>query len=89
MNKIEYDYSKLQGEIKRKYGTQLFFAKQLGISCALLSKKLNNKTGWSQTEMLKACNMLEISDEVIRLYFFTRKVQLTKQNDKYTQLERI
>ena len=79
MSEVKYDYSKLRGKIKEKYGVQSVFAKDLGISHVSLSARLNNKIGWNQTEMLRSCDLLDIPDEELRSYFFARQVQLTEQ----------
>lgn len=72
---MTYDYSNLCGEITKKYGTQAIFAEKLGISERSLSLKLNNKVGWRQDEMFKACDLLGIPYNEIHLYFFVTIVQ--------------
>ena len=37
-----YDYRKLRGRIKEKFGTQSEFSKKLGLSEVSVSNKLNN-----------------------------------------------
>lgn len=71
---MSYDYSKLRGKIKEKCGTQDAFSERLGIGRVSLSQRLNNQLEFSQDEMLKACDILEISMEDIPKYFFTLKV---------------
>lgn len=74
-----FDYSKLRGAIREKFGTQEAFAKAMGFSTATLSDKLNNKVQWNQKEIDKAVELLEISKEDIPIYFFSEKVQLPEQ----------
>jgi hypothetical protein len=71
---LSYDYSKLRGRIKEKCGTQDKFSEQLGIGRTSLSQRLNNQLEFSQEEMLKSCDILEISREDIPVYFFTVNV---------------
>lgn len=73
--KVSYDYSKLNGRIAEKCGTQAAFAEKMGLSERTISLKLNNKIAWKQPEMQKAATILEFSDMDIQTYFFTMKVQ--------------
>lgn len=70
-----FDYSALNGKIIEKYGSRYAFAYTIGLSERSLSLKLNNKVGWKQLEIAKACEMLDISSEDIPIYFFNYKVQ--------------
>lgn len=70
-----FDYSKLRGKIREVFGTQEAFAKELQMSTATLSDKLNNKSDWSQAEIDKSIRLLMISKEDIHKYFFAEKVQ--------------
>ena len=69
-----FDYSKLLGKIKEKCGTQERFAILMNMSSVTLSKKLNGKSEWTQEEINKACDILEIDPIEIPVYFFTVKV---------------
>lgn len=69
--RISFDYSKLAGRIKEKYDTQAAFAKELGLSPAALSQKLNNKADFSQEEIVLAAELLELPD--LKSYFFCVK----------------
>lgn len=69
-----FDYSKLLGRLKEKVDTQDKFAELLGMSTTTLSKKLNGKSEWTQAEINKACEILEIDPVDIPVYFFTPKV---------------
>lgn len=65
---VKYDYSKLRGLIKEKYGTQNNFAKAIGISNTSLSQRLANKVPFNQIEISKACELfgctIQESDEI-------------------------
>lgn len=71
---MSYDYRKLRGRIREMCGTQDAFSEKLGIGRVSLSQRLNNQLEFSQDEMLKACDILEIPMEDIPVYFFTIKV---------------
>lgn len=68
---MSFNYSKLLGRIKEKVGTQSTFAELMGLSEKTLSMKLNNKNSWKQPEILKACELLDISSEEVFVYFFS------------------
>lgn len=72
---MAYDYSKLNGRIIEKCGTQAKFAERMGLSERTVSLKLNNKVAWRQPEMQKAASILEFSEAEIQSYFFTMLVQ--------------
>lgn len=64
-------YAKLRGRIREMYGTDAAFSTVVGINKSTLSKKLNNKSDWSRSEMEAACKALDISLEDMVAYFFT------------------
>lgn len=70
-----YDYRKLRGRIKEKFGTQSEFSKKLGLSEVSVSNKLNNIVDWGQEEMENAISILEIPNTDIYAYFFTHEVE--------------
>lgn len=70
---MAFDYSKLNGKIKERFGTQSAFACALGLSSTSLSKKIHGKTQFTQNEMLTAAKLLNIDD--VNDYFFTEKVK--------------
>ncbi|MFR7589832.1 MAG: DUF739 family protein [Longibaculum sp.] len=69
-----YDYRKLRGKIKEIYGTQDIFAEKLGIGRVSLSKRLTSQLEFSQTEIKKSCELLNIDPEDVSKYFFTPEV---------------
>lgn len=69
-----YDYRKLKGKIKEKCGTQDNFAKLIGVGRVTLSKRLNNNLEFSQSEIMRACHVLDLPTEDLAEYFFTERV---------------
>lgn len=65
------NYSMLRGRIKEKLKNEYVLAKELKCSKATLSKKLNNETDFTQDEIEKVCQILEIDRKEIPSYFFT------------------
>lgn len=65
-----YKYKKLRGRIVEKYGTQEKFAKAIGISETALSKKMQCKTGISQSDICLWSKLLGIQPEEYGEYFF-------------------
>ena len=70
-----FNYNKLRGKIKEVFNTQAAFAKEMGISNTSLSEKLNNKVEFTQKEIERAIELLQIPKDEIPIYFFTIKVQ--------------
>ena len=77
---MAFDYSKLKGKIKEICGTQDEFARQIGIGRVSLSQRLNNYLDFSQNEIKRACEVLELADADIPLYFFTQGAQKHEHN---------
>lgn len=67
---MPYNYNKLLGRIVEKVGTQSKFADKMGLSERTISLKLNGKVGWKQSEITKACAVLDIHETEIPAYFF-------------------
>ncbi len=67
---MEFDYSKLKGKIKEVFNTQEAFADAIEMNRVTLSLSLNNKREFSQSEMMKSCNALNLEPIDIPLYFF-------------------
>ncbi|WP_195264066.1 DUF739 family protein [Clostridium sp. 1001275B_160808_H3] len=72
---MAFNYDKLRGKIVEKFGTQGNLARALGVSERTLSLKLNNKIFFSQDEITKISQLLNITLEEIQDYFFKQKVQ--------------
>ena len=75
---IQYDFSKVRGRIKEKLGSEAKFAEKLEISSAALSSKFNNRSDFTATEISRATDedVLDIPMKEIRVYFFTRQLEL-------------
>ena len=72
------NYDKLRGKIREVFHTQEAFAEALGISKTSLSKKLNGSVYFTQDEMNRSCELLNIPKEFIPVYFFTPNVKQTE-----------
>lgn len=64
-------YAKLRGRIVEKYGTISKFGDAVGLSRVSMSNKLTGLTGFSQADILRWCELLEIDISEVGLYFFT------------------
>lgn len=69
-NSVKFDYRKLRGLIREKYGTESEFSRAVGIGRTTLSQKLNNASDFSRSEIVKICETLEIETAEIPAYFF-------------------
>lgn len=67
---MPYNYNKLRGRIIEIYGSQAKFASALGISYVTVSRKMNGNAGFSQKDMKKWGEMLQISETEFGAYFF-------------------
>lgn len=76
---LAFDYNKLRGKIKEIFKTQDVFAERMELSRTSLSSRLNNQTGFSQDEILKACDLLDIPVNEMVQYFFTLEVRKHEQ----------
>lgn len=75
-----YNYQKLFGKMRELDITQNVLAKAIGVSEVTLNKKLQNKSEFKQSEMLKTLKALnEQGEGKIEEYFFT--VQLVKTQE--------
>ena len=78
---MSFDYSKLRGRIVEKCGSMEAFSEAIGLSAVTISKYMNNKVPWKQTNINAAVRVLEIQPEEISAYFFTPVVQSIGQTD--------
>lgn len=74
MDSYEFDYSKLKGRIKEVLGTQEVYAEKIGLSRTSLSLRLSGKLEFTQQEIRKSCDVLELEPSEIPAYFFTIEV---------------
>lgn len=70
--KMNFNYSKLLGKIKEVYGTHEKFASAMGMSKVSLSQRLNNKLDFSQSDIDKAIQILNINKKDIDIFFFNK-----------------
>lgn len=68
---MEFKYNKLRGRIVEKFGSQNAFSTYIGVSVVTISKKLHGDSGFSQADIMKWAEALEIKPEEIGIYFFT------------------
>ena len=69
---MPFNYNKLRGKIAERCGTIESFADSMGITATSAGRKLSNKSGWKQEEIVLACNLLGILPAEISTYFFTK-----------------
>lgn len=67
-----YNYSKLLGRIKEFGFTHKRLAEAIGIDKSSLSAKFNNKSNFTQPEIDVICELLDIPNEEIGIYFFAK-----------------
>ena len=72
-----FDYSKLRGRIREKYGTQKSFANAMDTTPATLSKKLSCKAYFDQMEIVRAVKLLDIQQGSVSAYFFAVTLKKT------------
>ncbi len=71
---MKYDYSKLTGLIVEKFRTRYKFADAMNMKHSSISLKLNNQVGFSQEEIIKAMELLQIPPCELDQYFFKQKI---------------
>ncbi len=85
----EFDYTELRKKI-REYGyTQETLSKALEMGRVSLNQRLNNILEFSNNEIIRCCELLEIDTSEIPNYFFVEKVQKSEQTkiDKESENE--
>ncbi|WP_072520339.1 helix-turn-helix domain-containing protein [Gemella massiliensis] len=75
MKKIKFDYNKLKGRIKEKNLTLNEFANKVNIGRTALYSKLERNGEFTESEMFRICNVLEIPLNEVSVYFFTKYVR--------------
>lgn len=63
-------FPKLRGRIREKFGTEAAFAKALGVSVQIVSRKLNGSCQFKAKDIEKWCKVLDIPLKDAGLYFF-------------------
>lgn len=67
---MPYTYNKLKGKIVEVFGNQNNFASKLGVSEVSVSRKLNRKTEFSQSDIERWSDLLGIETADYGDYFF-------------------
>lgn len=80
MENVEINHDKLKGKIKEVLGTQSKLAERIELDETTISNKINSNTYFTQKEVLKICDVLNIKHEEIPAYFFKVKVRENEQN---------
>ena len=75
MKKIEFDYSKLKGRIKEKNLTLYEFSNLANIGRTALYAKLERNGEFTESEMFRICEVLDIPLKDVSSYFFTKLVR--------------
>lgn len=68
---MKFDFSKLKGLIREKGLTQEKIAEKINIANSTFNLKINGNTFFTQEEIYKISNFLEIPKEKLYEYFFT------------------
>ena len=76
----KFNYSKLKGRITERCETQRNFARKLGRTEAYVSGLLSGKAYFSQKDIDKSCELLEIPQNSIGEFFFTKEVHKSETN---------
>ena len=66
----KFKYNKLRGRIIEVLGSNNAFLEQIGFSKASFYSKLECKTEFTQSEISRACDILNIPYSEIHSYFF-------------------
>lgn len=67
---MSYEYKQLKGRITAKFGTRKAFADALGVSENTVSRKLNGHSAFSQEDIEKWAELLDIPVKEYGKYFF-------------------
>ena len=73
--RYNYDYSRLKDRIAKKYGTLTKFSAAMDCNVSTMSMRLTNRAEWPQGDIIKAKELLRISNRDIGAFFYTTKVQ--------------
>ena len=71
--KVKYDYSKLRGKIIEVFGNQEKFSEAIGLSDRSVNHRMQNNRDWTQSDIEKVCEVLNIDREDVHLYFLVVK----------------
>ena len=68
------EYRKVKGRIVEIYGSQALFAKKLGVSEQTITNKLRGKVQFTQEDIFRWCNALDLTKDEVGDYFFAHKL---------------
>lgn len=74
---MSFEYNKLRGRIVEKYGSLAKFVEKLDISYVAASNKLNGKAGFSQSDIVEWCELLDIDILDAPLFFLVTGCKCT------------
>lgn len=74
-SKLKYDYRELDSFITKEFGSHSNFCKAMPISERALSLKFKNERPWTQPQIERAVELLNIPETRVFPVFFTKKVQ--------------
>lgn len=63
-------YGRLREDIKNQFGKLDNFAEAMNMDSSTLSKKLNDRTPWTRSEIEEACKLLGKPMDKVHEYFF-------------------
>lgn len=69
---MSFNYNKLRGKIIEVYGSQKKFSKAINLSEQSITAKLNGRSDFSQDDIIKWGNALDLCKEEIGVYFFNQ-----------------
>ncbi len=69
---MNFVYNKLRGKIVEMFGSQKEFSKQINLSEQSVTAKLNGRSDFSQEDIIRWSNALEIRLDEIGAYFFSQ-----------------
>lgn len=73
----KFDYQLLLERMEQYRYSQSKLAKDMPISRTSMSQKINNHNAFTQWEIRRICALLDIPDEEVGRYFFTKDVRKT------------
>ena len=76
-----YDYSRLIGRIFEKLGSKFKYIQQMGFSEPTGYGKLKGEKEFTQSEISKSCEILDIPEEEIPVFFFKRVLRKLNEAD--------
>lgn len=72
---MTFDYSKLRGLIKERYGTEQRFAIACDVTTTTMSLWLSGKTNLRRNNIMKMATALKLHPEDIGIFFFRESSQ--------------